>query len=435
MTRLHRQPGFPSAFQVWFFVIASLLMMNSAWAASSEIVLYTFQGGKDGAVPYGGVIIDGKGNLFGTTHYGGLGPCSDANGRGCGTVFQLGLNGGIWTEHVLHRFQGGSDGDRPWAGLISDAMGNLFGTTVSGGNPICTSGCGTVFELVKNSGHWTEQIIYSFAGPTQDGKNPQAGLVFDGQGNLYSTTYSGGNVETDGGTVFELTPNGGGGWTEAVLYNFPYVGAGGFPSGGVVLDRNGNLYGTTLGGGGPCPEVYCGTVYELARNGASWQERTLYQFKGYPENLWPYAGVILDRQGNLYGTTPFGGSLCVDPGCGTVFELTHAGNSWTESIIYSFSGSDGHQPLWGNLAIDKSGNLYGTTNYGGAYGFGNVFKLTSVQGSWQETVLYDFQGGSDGASPFAGVVLDSSGNIYGTTAAGGGGPCPGGCGVVYEILP
>jgi len=312
----------------------------------------------------------------------------------------------------------------------------LFGTTVSGGNQLCTSGCGTVFEMVQDSGHWTEQIVYAFGGQALDGAYPQASLVFDGQGNLYSTTYSGGGeTGISAGTIFELSPDGSGGWKETILYNFPYFGAGGFPAAGVVLDRTGNLYGTTLGGGGFCPEDYCGTVYELARMNNSWSERTLYQFKGYPDALWPYAGVILDRQGNLYGTTPPGGQVCADPGCGTVYELARAGGTWSESIIHSFDGSDGQGPAFGNLVFDRIGNLYGTTASGGAYGFGTVFKLAPVQGGWQETVLYNFQGGPDGGTPFAGLVLDSQGNLYGTTTAGGAGPCPKGCGVVYKIVP
>jgi uncharacterized repeat protein (TIGR03803 family) len=416
--------------------IAAFLVMDNGWATSTETVLYTFRGGRDGAVPYGGVILDSRGNLYGTTHYGGGGPCSDVNGNGCGTVFELALHAGTWSERVLHRFQGGNDGDRPWASLTRDAKGNLFGTTVFGGNQACTSGCGTVFQLVQNSGHWTEQVIYAFGGQVHDGVNPQASLVFDGQGNLYSTTYSGGGATgIFAGTVFELSPDGNGGGTETVLYNFPYFGAGGFPAAGVVLDRSGNLYGTTLGGGGVCPEDYCGTVYELAIVNGTWKERTLYQFKGYPDALWPYAGVILDRQGNLYGTTPPGGALCVDPGCGTVYELTRSGGTWSESIIHSFNGSDGLGPEFGNLIFDRSGHLYGTTSGGGTYGFGTVFQLTPILGGWQESVLYNFQGGADGGTPFAGVTLDSQGNLYGTTAGGGGGPCRGGCGVVFKIVP
>jgi uncharacterized repeat protein (TIGR03803 family) len=367
------------------------------------------------------------------------------------------------TETILYSFQGGNDGAQPSAGLILDQAGNLYGTTgEGGGNLSCANGCGTVFELSPNShGGWTETLLYIFGtnGGASDGAYPE-GVIFDKSGNLYGPTGSGGNGQCDHdgfsfcGTVFELTPNGSGGWAETIIYKFPSGDGDGYgPNGGLIFDQSGNLYGTTGGGGANQCEGSggCGVVFELSPNGSGgWTEALLYSFGesgNGSDGIFPAAGVIFDQSGNLYGTTLEGGAACVDDGgyapCGTVFELSPNGSGgWSETILYSLQGgSDGAYPNAG-LIFDGSGNLYSTTSSGGGtacfsnIGCGTAFEL-SPNGSrgWTETILYSFLGGNDGRSPYSGVIFDQSGHSYGTTSAGGGTGCGNdyGCGVVFEI--
>jgi len=428
-----------------------------------EQVLYSFQGGNDGADPSGGLIFDSEGNLYGTTQWGGGGPCSGEpapNGvySGCGTVFKLSPNGsGGWTETVLYRFQGGTDGIQPSSGLIFDQTGNLYGTTASGGGP--SSCCGTVFELSPNgNGGWTEAVLYVFGtnGGSSDGANPQ-GVIFDKAGNLYGTTSQGGNgvCSHDGfascGTVFELSPKSAGGWTETIIYKFPSGDSEGYvPNPGLIFDQAGNLYGmTSLGGAGTCEGAGgCGVAFELSPSaGGSWIEMLLYSFQGGSDGDTPLAGLISDQTGNLYGTTSSGGTCAFDPidGCGTAFKLSPNGSGgWTETILHNFQGSDGARPF-DVLIFDKSGNLYSTTGNGGKgncplyNGCGTVFELSPTgAGAWAETLLYSFQAGNDGEGanePTGGVIFDQAGNLYGTTQLGGGTGCGGsGCGVAFEVI-
>jgi uncharacterized repeat protein (TIGR03803 family) len=426
-----------------------------------EQVLYEFLGGNDGGnpTPNGGLIFDSSGNLYGTTLYGGGSACSFEDSAGCGTAFELSPNGsGGWTETVLYSFVGGSDGKVPSSGLIFDKAGNLYGTTEYGGGTGCSgAGCGAAFELSPNgSGGWTETVLYRFCSATNctDGALPQ-GLIFDGSGNLYGTTSSGGQSTCfqggQCGTVFELSPNGSGGWTETVLYSFEGGSDGFSPTPGLIFDRSGNLYGTTqYGGGGSCTGTNysgCGTAFELSPNGSGgWAETLLHSFSAAGDGSLPAAGPILDQAGNLYGTTQQGGTAnCGN--CGTVFELSPgSGDTWTESILYDFQGSlgggltDGWDPTAG-LIFDKNGNLYGTTNYGGSEGdgYGTVFELSpNGNGGWTEGVVYGFQGGGDGSRPNAGLILDQGGNLYGTTYMGGEDGCNVGipdstCGVAFEV--
>jgi uncharacterized repeat protein (TIGR03803 family) len=414
-----------------------------------ETVLYTFQGGSDGGNPNGNLIFDSSGNLYGVTEFGGGGSCSTNGGTGCGTVFELSPNGsGGWTETILYSFQGGNDGEGPSSGLIFDQAGNLYGTTTGGGGNVnCAIGCGTVFELSPNgSGGWTETLLYIFGtnGGASDGEQPE-GLIFDKSGNLYGPTGSGGNTLCDHdqdqscGTVFELAPNGSGGWTETIIYSFPSGGA--FePNPGLIFDQSGNLYGTTSqGGAGGCMgSGGCGTVFELSPNGGgTWTATLLYQFVEDSGGQIPLAGVIFDQSGNLYGTAAVGGAA----GVGTVFELSPNGSGgWTEAALYSFQdGSDGAFPDAG-LIFDQSRNLYSTTGDGGGStncpgGCGTAFELSpNGSGSWTETILYSFQGGKDGSAP-NGMIFDQSGHLYGTTSIGGGTGCVNsyGCGVAFEI--
>jgi uncharacterized repeat protein (TIGR03803 family) len=401
-----------------------------------EQVLYAFQGGNDGEYPSSGLIFDSSGNLYGTAAYGGGGACTDPGGyAGCGTVFELSPNGnGGWTETVLYSFKGGG-GEKPTSGVIFDQAGNLYGTTLAGG----TDGEGTVFELSPNgNGGWTETVLYSFQGGS-DGYYPE-GVIFDGKGNLYGITVYGGIHDCykffgTCGTVFELSPNGSGGWIKTTIYEFmANNGDDGYaPNAGLIFDHFGNLYGTTNLGG----QVGGGIVFELSPNGSGgWSETILYDFLGGSDGSAPGAGVIFDQSGNLYGTTIWEGARCnFGNGCGTVFELSPNGSGgWTKTILYSFLGyNDGWWPT-AVLTFDSSGNLYSTTLYGGGDGCGNngcgtVFELSpNGSGGWTESILYGFQGGSDGGSPSYGLILDQAGHLYGTAPEGG--PC---CGVVFEV--
>ena len=319
---------------------------------------------------------------------------------------------------MLHSFNNnGTDGYNPYASVIFDTSGNLYSTTVYGGVGLG----GAVFELTpKAGGGWTAKLLHSFN--TTDGANPYASLTFDSAGNLYGTTHQGGTYYE--GVVFELTPGAGGIWTEKVLHNFGSSGDGYYPFSGLVLDSAGNLYGTTPMGG-LC--VNCGTVFELTLTaGGSWTESVLYSFSG--TDL-PLGGLSFDASGNLYGTTEYGGAY----GSGTVFELTpSAGGSWTETTLYDFkdNGTDGLNP-YASVIFDTFGNLYSTTyEGGGAHSYGTVFELkASSGGNWTEKVLHSFNSSGGGTYPYAGLILDAAGNLYGTTYEGGAY----GYGTVFEI--
>jgi uncharacterized repeat protein (TIGR03803 family) len=364
---------------------------------------------------------------------------------------------------VLYTFQGKTDGNTPTGRLVADDAGNLYGTASGGGGPNCNGyGCGVIFEVTPQG---QEKVLYAFAG-RGDGSLPQGGLIRDKKGNLYGTATTSGTGY--GGVVFKITPSG----REKVLYAFTNENDGGSPQTGVIRDKEGNLYGTTELFG----RYYCGTIFKLAPDGT---ETTLYTFTGGNDGFFPN-GLIQDKAGNLYGTTLDGGAH----GSGTVFRLASDG---TFTVLHAFSGGDdGTQPGAG-LIEDEAGNLYGTTDEGGPYGGGAVFKVAP---DGTETVLYSFNGGnyawypngliedkrgnfygttqwggrkchgsgcgsvfrlapdgtgrvlyaftdgSDGGQPPAGVIEDSAGNLYGTTSRGGTGDCAGkgmGCGVVFEV--
>ncbi len=415
-------------------IFAVTLLVTSTWAATNwnEKVLHSFGGG-DGAHPRS-LISDAAGNLYGTTAAGGA--------YGYGTVFELTPNGsGGWTETVLYSFCSQTDctdGDGPNAGLIFDAAGNLYGTTWAGGTgsgQFCTAfgsdvGCGTVFELTPiGGGNWAETVLYSFCpqgGRCTDGEEPNGSLIFDAAGNLYGTTYAGG-TGGEGGTVFELTPNQYGGWTEQVLHSFTDNGADGYyPAAGVIFDAAGNLYGTTSYGG----YYYNGTAFELTpARGGGWTEQVLHSFCNGTDGCYPEAGLIFDRIGNLYGTTSYGGTS----GKGTAFEMTPTGGgNWTVQVLHDFgNGTDGALPS-AALIFDAVGNLYGMTGEGGAYGVGTVFEMTpTAGGGWTETVLHSFGNGGDGTYPSGGLIFDGVGNLYGTTVVGGAYSQ----GTVFELTP
>ena len=352
--------------------------------AQTLTVLHSFT--TDGRAPLGGLVRDGEGNLYGTTQNGGA--------ASAGTVFKLDPSGKLT---VLHSFTGRPDGSSPRAGLIMDAHGNLYGTTQSGG----TGGRGTAFK-VDSSG--TETVLYSFTG--KHGANPKAGLVMDGVGNLYGTTTDGGSAGF--GDVFKIdTLN-----KPTVIHSFS-GNRGTDPRAGLILDAAGNFYGTTLSGG----SAGQGTVFKIDAFGTA---SVVHNFIG-TDGSSPYGSLILDAAGNLYGTTCGGGS----PGQGTVFKVDTSG---TETVLHNFTGgNDGGCPSAG-LVMDEAGNLYGTTTFGGSAGLGTVFKVDT---SGMETVLHAFQGsagGGDGRYPYAGLIMDKAGNLYGTTARGGSGN-----GTVFKI--
>jgi uncharacterized repeat protein (TIGR03803 family) len=392
----------------------ALILIALAWIsappsapAQTETVLYNFcsrTNCTDGDIPYAGLIRDDKGSLFGTTRYGGT--------KNNGIVFVLSSKG---IERVLHKFvNDGKDGFAPNAGLVMDSSGNLYGTTYEGG----AHDNGTVFKISPDR---TETVLHSFGADGSDGFTPDAGLIIDANGNLYGTTFFGG-VSGYYGTVFEISATG----IETILYSFAGYPKrdGANPSAGLVLDENGNLYGTTQSGGA----YGYGTVFELSADGT---ETVLHSFSSNGvDGIYPYAGLLRDAEGRLYGTTFQGGANNV----GTAFEVETDGK---ERILHSFGANseDGIHPYAG-LVADKHGNLYGTTAYGGANGsnFGTVFRLNA---RGEETILHSFaENGTDGYQPFGGLVMDCTDTLYGTTAYGGTeGIADGGAGTIFKLKP
>ncbi len=323
-------------------------------------------------------------------------------------------------EKVLYSFNpswAGSvlvgDGAGPSGRLILDSRG-LFGTTGSGG----AYGYGTVFQLWQQAGvGWTEAVLHSFT-VAQGAPPPQgSSLIFDAAGNLYGTTTNGGAYGA--GTVFELRQQGALRWIYKRLHTFSQHEGG--PGGSLIFDAAGNLYGTAGI-----------TVFELSpQAGGGWTYAVLHSFNYYSG---PFGSLTFDTHGNLYGATEAGGKY----GCGTIFRLMpNLDSTWTESVLHSFDGTDGCIPN-GGLIFDAAGNLYGTTEISGALRFGVVFELSpGADGSWTEKVLYSFRGGTDGATPWDGLIFDTAGNLYGTTVEGGYLGCspPYGCGTVLELSP
>jgi uncharacterized repeat protein (TIGR03803 family) len=367
---------------------------------SAFAVLHSFAGGAaDGANPYGAPILDGSGNLHGTTSAGGA--------SGDGTVFTMTTGGDDFT--LVHSFAGGAtDGATPYGSLVRDASGNLWGTTNSGG----TSDEGTIFMI---DGGGTLTVVHSFTGGASDGARPHVALILDGAGNLYGTTYSGGT--SNDGTVFTIDAAVS---TFTVLHSFAGNPTGGaHPEASLVLDGAGNLYGTTSYGGA----ADTGAVFTVTTAGTGFA--ILHSFAwGGTEASHPYPSLVLDGSGNLYGTTYAGGHSS----SGVIFTLKTDGSGFT--VLHSFAGgeADGANP-YGALVLDGSGNLYGTTSGGGASGEGTIFTITT--GGTGFTVLHSFAGGpSDGANPYASLALDGSGNLYGTAVNGG---ASGSYGVVFTV--
>jgi len=400
-------PGTSDISVAGLILIGMLAVPNCAYPAVFKVV-YSFRGGSDGAQP-GLSLRDRDGILYGVTGDGGGAGCG---GAGCGTVFKLTGRG---RETVLYRFAGGTDGYFPDGNVINDRRGNLYGTTYYGGNKRCDgNGCGTVYKLATDG---TKTILHVFASG-RDGALPLASLISVG-GNLYGTTSQGGIRDCgpyDCGTVFKIDKNG----KESVLHRFAGAADGSYSASSLIADSAGNLYGTTeLGGSSSCNDSGCGTVFKLAPDGS---ETVLHAFLGGADGAGPTSSLLRDPSGNLYGTTGVGGgSSCMGYGCGIVFKVSTDGK---ERVLYAFKGErDGNWP-WGNLIIDAAGNLYGTADVGGD-GAGVVFEVAAYG---TESVLHAFSGGDDGAQP-NGLIVDRTGKLYGATVYGG----TGGQGVVFSL--
>jgi uncharacterized repeat protein (TIGR03803 family) len=441
---------------VAFLCFLNLTASHQAFGYT-ETTLWSFADGADqGNYTVSGLIRDTSGNLYGTTQVG-------ANNSG--TAFELSppvSQGGAWTYSVLHSFGiDPNDGISPIAGLLMDPGGNLYGTTALGG----AFDRGTVFELsppASPGGAWSESILWNFTDGA-DGSRPVGGLIMDGSGNLYGTTSCGGLYQDSGfcrGTVFKLSPpsQGGGNWTESILWNFGNGYDGIYPESNLIFDSNGNLYGTTACGGafGDCGNSAGGIAFELMPPGGgseNWTEKILWNFGYAGDGAYPEAGLVFDGSGNLYGATALGGAFGNGdvPGYsgGTVFQLTPPsinGGDWTESILWSFGeGIDGTNALYSpygggapGLLIDANSNLYGTTAGGGPLNNGGTaFELTPAGGgSWHETILWSFDNTSmhgDGSAPLSGLIFGDTGNFFGTTTYGGTPDTFFGNGTIFEI--
>ena len=441
-----------------------LMLAAVAWASDDAIaarpteqVLYRFAGGEDGADPVAGLVADSGGNLYGTTFAGGGSGCG---GAGCGTAFELSpKDGGGWSETVLTEFVGGNDGAEPVAGLIMDSEGNLYGTTSQGGGTGCQgSGCGIVFALTPDNVGWKRIDLYHFKGnPALEGKGDVAspnGLVFAGNGDLYGFGLQGGWCVTQGhlsrcsGGAFTLrSPSKAEGkWKETVIYRFKGLTALSQPQGAPVFDADGNLYGLA-------ENPNYGSVFALQppSGTGAWTEHRLYTFQGGNDGGYTAPGLVFDADGNLYGATEGYVPASVP---GSVFELTPAKKGkWDETTLATFAGTSGGDDLPAGPALGTGGLVYGTAEAGGANNLGVVYELSAPAlrakrsgggvehrdavrdggGTWSETVLYSFAGGSDGANPDA-ALLVSNGTLYGTTTSGGTG-CSSGCGTVFAVVP
>jgi len=412
-------------------------------------MLYSFQGGSDGATPGGALTLDRAGNLYGTTIVGGgdQNSCTGDPGTGCGTAFKLTHHSdGTWTETVLYRFQGngngGSDGAGPYGGaMVFGPSGSLLGTTLWGpAYGACPGGCGAVFELTPKSGsQWRETVLHRFNGA--DGDGPEGGLSSDGARDFYGTTVTGGANEGGlGGVVFRITRHSGN-WRESTLYSFCSqhdCSDGAFPYAGLLSGKDGSLYGTTSGGGKDsfaCPNgLGCGTVFKLVRNSkGKWKESVLHAFTP-ADGSQPEAALVSDSKGNLYGTTAINGPF----GYGTIFELSPTPKGcWKYRVLHSFRSGSFYGSSGTRLVFDAAGNLYGAA-WGGTRGScagggcGVVYKLAlGRHGRWQYHALYNFSGGQDGGEPLSDLIIDRKGHLYGTAEVGGAN----GYGVVFEITP
>jgi uncharacterized repeat protein (TIGR03803 family) len=339
-----------------------------------------------------------------------------------GTVWELSPSHGTWTHSVLYSFSGGTDGGEPYKGVTLDSQGNIFGTAVTGGSGGCEGGCGVVYELMNSGGTWSQTVVHAFTG-SDDGAGPGAGLTIDSNGDIYGTTPTGG--ANGQGTIFRLRRGAGGQWKLKVIHAFTGGSDGSGGSAGRLVLSAIHLYGTCTSGG----DNGEGAAFELTQGrGGKWKFRPIYEFTGLQDGGFPYGGLTADNSGNLYGTTYYGGAF----GYGGVYRLAHKHGGWAEKALYGFTGGNDGGNSIGNLVLDTNGNLYGTTSAGGSAGVGVIFALTPPPGGeWQEAVAHNFQGPPDGAYAYNGMVGDGAGNYFGATTRGGGGDE----GAIYEFTP
>ncbi len=393
------------------------LCLTCVTQAQTFTVIHTFTG-QDGAYPEGPLIIDSGGHLYGSAHSGG--------GVNHGSVYKLTLHNQTWSFSTLFSLGPNNSGDYPGP-VVFGPDDALYGAAELGG----PGTEGVVFRLqppatacATSSCPWKQTILAAFDRTQGTPQAPTGPLRFDADGNIYGTTEEGGNfVECPGlgcGTVYRLLKDSN--WAVDTLYRFNGTTDGQDPRSGVIFDHAGNLYGTILNnfflGAG-------GNVFTLTPSGSGWNFNVLLQAQCPTTGCQLFGGLIFDQQGNLYATTSSGGS----GGGGTAFQLSLANGGWNFNLLSSFTGPP--QGPASSLIMDAAGNLYGTTFYVGAHHCGSVFKLTNSNGNYTFTSLYDFNCGNDGANPLGGLVMDRSGNLYGSTENGGSA----GLGVVFEITP
>ena len=389
------------------------LSLTTATATTTDVI-FSFEE-DEGEYADTDLETDSAGNIYGTTVLGG--------DFGSGTVFKLRHTPTGWRQRVLYSFTSGADGGEPYKGVTLDREGNLYGTAVSGGSGSCEGGCGVVYKLTNSGGTWTQTVIHAFTGG-EDGSGPGARVTLDRDGNVYGMTPTGGRYGF--GTIYRIHQELDGDWRFNVIHAFTGGADGATGSAGRMIFHRGALYGAATAGG----TYGSGVVFKLTPTGrGKWDFRTIYSFRGQPDGSFPYGALLFDNLGNIYGTTYYGG----DNGIGTVYQLSprNAITEWNESVLYSFQeGTDGNSPI-SNLVADTLGNLYGTTSEGGL-GSGAIFKLTpDGGGNWTETVVHAFEGPPDGGFSYNGMVVDKFGNFYGATVHGGNDND----GSVYQFTP
>ena len=381
-------------------IVVFTLSLATVTAATTHVIFSFGEG--EGEYADTDLETDSAGNIYGTTVLGG--------NFGGGTVFQLSPTTNGWVHTVLYSFTGGADGGEPYKGVTLDREGNLYGTAVTGGSGSCEGGCGVVYKLTNSGGIWTQRVIHAFTGGN-DGSGPGARVTVDRSGDIYGMAPTGGANGL--GTIYKIHQRPRGDPTFSVIHTFTGGADGSTGSAGRMILRHGRLFGAATTGG----TYGSGIIFELTPTDVGeWDLRPVYSFRGQPDGSFPYGAILFDGSGNVYGTTYYGGTN----GIGAVYKLsTRPTGEWGEEIIYSFQdGTDGNSPI-SNLVFDAAGNLYGTTSEGGA-GSGVIFKLSPVGGGqWIESVVHSFQGPPDGSFAYNGMVVDRFGNFYGATVHGG----------------
>ncbi len=399
--------------------LLAVFLLSPLATAQKFQVLHNFAGGaNDGSNPSTRLTFDANGNLFSETYLGGTG--TGCGSSGCGIAYSLSPKNGHWRENAFYSFSSSDGNGNDTAGtLVIAPHGIVYGVQRSGGGGSCN--CGFVYELAPSAGIWKQTVLHTFSGLPNDGQSGSSGLAEDAAGNLYGTTINGG--ETGAGTVFELSPAGGGTWAYNVIYQFGSIPDANFPEGQLAIDRSGNIYGVAQAGG-----IYdAGAVFRLSPSNGTWTESILSNFTlDGGQNPNPY-GIALGPAGGLYGVTISGGEYNV----GTVYQLTPASGVWDRTILYTFTGGpDGAYPT-GGVTVGPNGGVYGAISTAGSYNYGNVFELAESHGAWKVIELHQFTGGNDGSYPDQGVTLDKLGNLYGVTVQGG----THGLGTIFEITP